>query len=201
MAHQSLGPNQLGNGVMWLWEGPIQEWRTWWWQWSPIPLWLTRLTCYHGWCLQIFGWVFNREASKHPGQTTIVLLYSYFQPRWQYLDPQKSFWSNVLQHFLSFLLTIPSFQPTIPLPFHPAGPCVPKEDDVSFSPAMDESKDAQSSCAKACPSVTWNSSWTSIVWHVRSTLQGLQPVRPVVVSTRLCEIGPSSLLMVEWFLS
>ena len=74
-----------------------------------------------------------------------------------------------------------------------------QDDVVTFCPAMDENMDTQSACAKSCSTLTWKSTWTCVAWHFRSTLQGLQPIRPVVISTRLCELEPGSLLMVEWF--
>lgn len=153
-------------------------------------------------------WVsFYQRSVRHPRTNHHCATMNLLSALMTILGPWKRFLVYIMlcnTFYYTFFVAHPIalvFQPTIPLHFHPAGPRAPKVDDVTFVPRMDEAKDGQSSCAKACPSVTWNSSWTSIVWHVRSTLQGLQPVRPVVVSTRVCEIGPSSLLMIEWFLS
>ena len=68
---------------------------------------------------------------------------------------------------------------------------------MTFTPVMDEPMDSQSACGKACSTVAWSSACTMVVWHYRSTLQGLQPIRPVVIATRDLELEPEKLLLIE----
>jgi hypothetical protein len=67
---------------------------------------------------------------------------------------------------------------------------------VIFQPNLDEEKASQTTCAKACHSKIWQSSWTSLGWHLKATINGLQPVRPVVVTSKAVELEPKAILLV-----
>ena len=70
--------------------------------------------------------------------------------------------------------------------------------DLIFAPRLEEEKAGQTTCAKLVASVMkWESAWTGIAWHMKQTQTGLQPQRPVIVTTKSVEIGPGMTLMVD----
>jgi hypothetical protein len=61
----------------------------------------------------------------------------------------------------------------------------PWEDEkVIFSPLLEElteGEKSQSMIAKAVNRQQWLSALTDIIWHVKWTMNGLMPVRPIVI--------------------
>lgn len=72
-----------------------------------------------------------------------------------------------------------------------------EDEKVTFVPNMEEAKDMQGSCGKACSTAIWASSVTAIAWHYRTTIQGIQPIRPIVMTTRSFELEPETILLLE----
>ena len=70
--------------------------------------------------------------------------------------------------------------------------------DLIFAPRLEEEKAGQTTCAKlVAPVMKWESAWTGFAWHMKQTQTGLQPQRPVIVTTKSVEIKPGMTLMVD----
>ena len=78
-------------------------------------------------------------------------------------------------------------------------PVCEQENSVAFSPVDEDQgvKMSQSQAAKLLPPKRWMSAATSIAWHLRPTLNGMQPVRPVCVAVQDLTLPDQKVLVLQ----
>ena len=64
-------------------------------------------------------------------------------------------------------------------------------------PEDKETKLTQAQIAKQTQVNHWNSSVTSLAWHMKPSQKGLQPIRPVVVVTHDINLEPGKILVLQ----
>lgn len=75
-----------------------------------------------------------------------------------------------------------------------------EEEKVIFSPLLEELTEgvkSQSMIAKAVNRQQWLSVLTDIIWHVKWTMNGLMPVRPIVVFKKAFSLEASETILVD----